>query len=365
MTGDHRIFTDMSSRALLISNDANTLNILGPVLGEMEISLEPCHDSAQAVDKLAVERYAVVLVDTPEDEAEQLLRRVRSSYLNRNSLAICLVEGQASVRSVFALGANLVLYRPVSADRVRASLRAAYDLIKREKRKHVRLPVHADASISCPTVEEAPVTLVDLSEEGLAFQSEQRLPSKGKVYFRFTLPGQTKFVQLSGEIVWQDSAGRAGIHFVSVPQTAQRLLKEWLDSRVANGDQQTMLQVPLPSPSPAAASERRVQFRHNCNLGTEIYLTGSTVPHRCSLTDISTGGCYVEIPSPFASGTLVEIVVRTADFKFRSSGIVQVVSPGFGMGVAFGAQGAEQKRQVQQLIKMVHSKSPAGSTISR
>jgi hypothetical protein len=58
----------------------------------------------------------------------------------------------------------------------------------------------------------------------------------------------------------------------------------------------------------------------------------------------------VETTEPFASGTHVEIVVRTLQLKLRVRGTVQTVHPGFGMGVRFSIQTAHEREQVQQLI---------------
>ena len=57
-----------------------------------------------------------------------------------------------------------------------------------------------------------------------------------------------------------------------------------------------------------------------------------------------------------------EIIVRTDDFKFRSYGSVQVVHPGFGMGVEFVAHTREQADQVYRLIKIVHQNRTADSS---
>jgi len=346
----------MASRALLVSSDARTLFALGQVLTEMDISVEACPDLTAAETSCKQSAYAVIVVDGNDQElVNNFIRQVRLCRLNKNSLVVSVVDAQASVRSAFAMGANFVLYRPVSIERARASLRAASHLIKREKRKHPRLPVHAQASLSCPAVEDAPVTLLDLSEEGLSFQSGKKLPSKGKVYFRFTLPGQLKWIQLSGDMMWQDSTGRSGIRFVDVPQTAKRFLREWLESRESAEAGQLTLDMPLETPNASLlASDRRIQSRHACHLGADVYRIGSGVPNRCSLSDISVGGCYVELPSPFPSGTKVEVMVRTDDFKFRSYGSVQVVHPGFGMGVEFESHTREQADQVDRLIKIVH-----------
>ena len=105
----------------------------------------------------------------------------------------------------------------------------------------------------------------------------------------------------------------------------------------------------------AAPGNRRGQSRHACYLGAEIYRLGTSVPSRCSLSDISVGGCYVEMPTPLPAETAVEILVRTKDLKIRTRGEVQSVHPGFGMGVKFNPRTAEERDQIQQLISLLHS----------
>jgi hypothetical protein len=99
-----------------------------------------------------------------------------------------------------------------------------------------------------------------------------------------------------------------------------------------------------------SASDRREKSRHACRLGADVYRLGSSVPHRCSLSDISTGGCYVETTEPFPPASVLDIVVRTEDFKLRVRGTVQVMHPGFGMGVEFSLRTADEREQVKQLI---------------
>jgi hypothetical protein len=98
------------------------------------------------------------------------------------------------------------------------------------------------------------------------------------------------------------------------------------------------------------AGNRRTRARVACQLGAEVYRIGVNVPHRCNLSDVSNGGCYVETGEPFPPGTAVEIVVRTHELKVRVRGTVRTVDTGFGMGVHFTVPSVEQKQQIQQLI---------------
>ena len=174
--------------------------------------------------------------------------------------------------------------------------------------------------------ENVAATLLDLSEDGLAIQSERRLPPRCKVYFQFNLPGEKSSVRLSGDVVWQDSSGRVGIRFVDVPQTSRRTMNEWIKgslARLATAEQNA----PTAKSSrlrlkpvatrlaglglSAASSNRRIQSRRACRLSADVFRLGEGVPNRCTLSDVSTGGCYVETPSPFPPHTVLEIVVRT------------------------------------------------------
>jgi hypothetical protein len=103
------------------------------------------------------------------------------------------------------------------------------------------------------------------------------------------------------------------------------------------------------------ADNRRIQVRYACRLGAEVYRTGTSVPHHCCLTDLSSGGCYLEVPLPFPQGSSVEIVVRTYDMKLRLRGAVQTSHPGYGMGVAFEMKTKEEQGNVKKLTDYVAS----------
>jgi CheY-like chemotaxis protein len=345
----------MSARALVFSSDANAARLLREALGEAELSVDCCSDAAGTVKSLSSEKYSVVVVDAPNHrERDGILRQLRCTPLNKDALAIAVLSTQAHASHAFALGANFLLYRPLLDDRVRSSLQAATRLIHRDKRRAKRVSVRAAANLSCPAVESAPATLLDLSHDGLSLQCDCGLPSQSKIYLRFTLPGQTKSIQLSGETTWQDVTGRVGIRFVGVPQSARQRLGEWLDCKLSIPESKVRVEIPVGQlgRSPHARSDRRTESRHSCRLGADVYRAGDKVPHRCTLTDLSVGGFYVEMTAPFSVGTAVDVAIRTRDFKFTSAGTVQKMDRGFGMGVAFATQTPVQRAQVYELIKI-------------
>jgi hypothetical protein len=77
------------------------------------------------------------------------------------------------------------------------------------------------------------------------------------------------------------------------------------------------------------------------------------VPNHCCLTDLSAGGCYLEVSLPFAKGTSVEILVHTHEIKLRLRGVVQASHPGYGMGIAFELETKEERDHVKTLTEFV------------
>jgi hypothetical protein len=103
------------------------------------------------------------------------------------------------------------------------------------------------------------------------------------------------------------------------------------------------------------ADNRRTQSRYACRLGAEVYRTGIAVPHHCCLTDLSSGGCYLEGAMSFPQGASVEIVVRTYELKLQVRGTVQASHPGYGLGVAFELKTRDEQANVKKLTDFVAS----------
>ncbi|MBS1853508.1 MAG: PilZ domain-containing protein [Acidobacteria bacterium] len=353
----------MALTSLLVCADSKARQVLTRVLQDLGIQVEPCPDAGSAASRLQGAHFDAVVLDCADEAAAlDVIGKVRSDPSHRAALLVALVESENNVRQIFAQGANFLLYKPISAERASSSLRAARGLMRREKRRARRVRVHGQAAIAYSNREDVSATLLNVSEEGIAIQAEGKLPPKCKVYFEFMLPGNAATVRLSGEVSWQDAAGRVGIRFADVPKTSRRILMDWLSANTSleaepQATQEIRTETRLDPNSAGgfglltvSASDRRIKSRRACHLGAEVYAVGSSVPYRCNLSDISIGGCYVESPQPFPVGTMVDIKVRTEAFRVEVRGSVQSSHPGFGMGVEFTLRTAEQKRQVQQLI---------------
>src|SRR4029077_4759378 len=384
----------MTLSALLVCTDKAAAEVLSRVLKELNIRVEACPDFARASIRAAQERFDAIIIDAQSSaQVLSLLRETRMSRLNDATLAVAVVPSQESIRELFSLGVNFVLYKRVAYDRALSSLRAARAVMRKEKRKNARAVVHTHATVDYANVQQEKATLVDLAPGGMAVLFGKKIPPTSKVYFQFKLPGQSASVRLSGQVVWQDWNGRAGVQLVDVPKTSRKLLDEFLGAKLPKKEEKQELfevndvtveiEQPLgmsvisrewtpghggeaavaeevatpvgPSATTVDPNNRRAQTRYSCRIGAEVYRTGTSVPNHCCLTDLSAGGCYLEVSLPFPNRAEVEIVVRTYNLKLPLRGTVQAAHPGFGMGVAFELKTLDEQANVKKLLDFVAS----------
>src|SRR5580692_8156035 len=389
----------MTLSALLVCTDKAAAEVLSRVLKELNIRVEACPDFARASIRAAQERFDAIIIDAQSSaQVLSLLRDTRTSRLNDATLAVAVVPSQESIRELFALGVNFVLYKPVDYERALSSLRAARAVMRKEKRKSARASVHAHATIDYADVQHEKATLVDLAQDGMAIRFGKKLPPTNKVYFQFRLPDQNATVRLSGQVLWQDWNGRAGIQFVDVPKASRKLLTDFLSINLPSEiplelpDVTVEMEDPIQLTTTTVAEEthgsgfttkvanemkvkeiviresgsqgssagaapapdnRRTQTRYSCRLGAEVYRVKTTVPTHCCLTDLSSGGCYLEVSLPFPQGSNVEIVVRTYEMKLKLQGTVQAAHPGYGMGVVFELKTQAERDSVTRLLDFV------------
>jgi len=306
----------MSLQSLVLCSDEKIVRVLRRVLSDLEIGVEHCTEADSAIHKLTRKRFEAVIVDCSDEEmASQVLRSARSAPCNKRAVAVAIIDAKTAVRSAFELGAHFVLYKPLSSERAKASFRAARALMKRERRRNTRVQV------------EIPVTLrmddgvgsvhrgvtSDLSEGGIALQLSHHPQNLGPMSLHLTLPGTKHTVECIGEVAWENAGRQLGVRFVDLSPETRDHLKAWLQSH---------------SPE----------------------LEKDDPPARCKLTDISLGGCYLEIASPFPVRTRVILSMRFAKLQVQAGGVVRVMHPEVGMGVEFTQKTTQQREHVEKFI---------------
>jgi c-di-GMP-binding flagellar brake protein YcgR len=308
----------MSLKTLLLCSDAKIVRVLRRVLGDLDIAVELCADADSALRKLTRQRFEAIIVDCADDGANQVLRSARSAPCNKQAVAVAIVEPIVGLKAVFDVGAHFVLYKPVSTERAKSSFRAARALMKSERRRNARVTVQIPVVIRSPGVGgNMKVLTVDLSEGGMAVNIPRGRRPAGRWQIVFTLPGTQTALELPAEFAWEGVADQAGLRFQQISPEATRQLREWLKQN-----------------SPEAEQD--------------------DPPIRCQLTDLSVGGCYLEISSPFPATSRVALSMHAGGVEVRAQGVVRIMHPDKGMGVEFTQATPEHRVAVEKFLRVLN-----------
>lgn len=147
----------MSTRAFLLCSDEKAVHAVAQILDELEVSFEHSGEPPFALKRLATQRFDLLIVDCDNAQnATQVFNSARASNLNKNSIAVAIVEGKAGVPNAFRLGASLVLTKPVSLEQARNTLRTGIGMTKKDA-------VEAKPAATAPVVTPTPAPLTPVA----------------------------------------------------------------------------------------------------------------------------------------------------------------------------------------------------------
>lgn len=112
------------------------------------------------------------------------------------------------------------------------------------RRRRVRHRIQTPAYASFAAESEAAVLdlheIVDISEDGVAIQCHSKLSAEKTLNLRLDLTDCPQQIFTTGQVVWTNDSGRAGVRFSNLPPTSLAVLREWLFvnvmAGVANGE---------------------------------------------------------------------------------------------------------------------------------
>jgi c-di-GMP-binding flagellar brake protein YcgR len=308
----------MSLKSLVLCSDQKIVRVLRRVLGDLDIAVELCVDSDSALRKLTRERFEAIIVDVIDDGASEVLRSARTAPCNKQAVAVAIVEPLIGLKAVFNIGAHFVLYKPVSSERAKSSFRAARALMKSERRRNARVEVQIPVVMRNPAGgTNVKVTTIDLSEGGMAVNIPSGRRPAGRWQAVFTLPGTGASLELAAEFAWEGNGTQAGLRFQKISPEATHQLQVWLKQNSPDAEQ-------------------------------------DDPPIRCQLTDLSLGGCYLEISSPFPASSRVTLSMRAGTAEVRAQGVVRIMHPDKGMGVEFTQATPEHRAAVEKFLEVLN-----------
>jgi c-di-GMP-binding flagellar brake protein YcgR len=112
------------------------------------------------------------------------------------------------------------------------------------------------------------------------------------------------------------------------------------------------------------AEERRRFPRVAVALQVEIRHEDTDAPLRSQTTDISLGGCYVEMPLTLEIASKVDMLFWLGDQKMSAKGVVVTCHPQFGNGIEFTNMSLEGQSRLRHYLDSFGEQPATNSTAS-
>jgi len=197
---------------------------------ELGVELHHCSTARAAMEKFALQKFHGVIVDDQDGPcAALLLKDLQASVSGKKSVIIALAKADVSLHVVFGAGIHLVIYKPLTHDKLRNGLRAIRPLMgKQQHRGSLRVKVDIAANLIVNDTESISVKILDLSSGGAALSLSRTWPAVKSLNLSFALPGSGTMVTTDAELVWTNVWGNLGIAFVNADPAFTQSVSRWM-----------------------------------------------------------------------------------------------------------------------------------------
>jgi len=217
--------------ALVVSQDARTIEQISCALRQLSISPDVCSDRTTAVRLLDRRKCDAVIVDLQlGDEAGVILDQARRSASNRRAVTFA-IAGSNDSKEIFRSHANFAFDRPLSERSIYSTLKAAYGLIMRERRRYFRCPVSIPVVVHRQAMPDVYGYAHNISEGGMALSTIVSFSPGEEVRVEFTLP-KTKTLYIAGSTICWLRTGHLGLRFAALSEDLKSELQEWLSQKL-------------------------------------------------------------------------------------------------------------------------------------
>ncbi len=227
----------MALQSLLFSKDQEIVALVLEVLKALDIEVTHTSGAQEAIQKLTAGKFDAILVDNSDAPgAVAVLSAAKSLPSCQESIGIVLASSRSSIGLAAGARSHMVLYRPLSADRLRTGVRSALKLRSEgeDARESERAETNIPATVRAAGLDETLAFIVNLSAKGAALQVGQSIPSSSIRTVEFVLPNSKENLTSAVELVWRDVEGRVGIRFADMTPAFSESLEKWLAARPAS-----------------------------------------------------------------------------------------------------------------------------------
>jgi len=223
----------VAGSVLLVSEDNSALEYLAEPMQQLALSIQTCKEIATATERLNNNKYEAVVIDLAIGHPALLfLERVRASASNRGAVTFAITDSDDASARALSLGFSFVLQRPLTLDTIRDTLKVAYGLIVRERRRYFRYPVVVPVVFNRRANAVIYGRTINLSERGMALNCSTPLSQGAEGSVQFTLDDPSLRITADSRVCWSDEKGNAGLSFLFLPFDMASELQGWLAQKL-------------------------------------------------------------------------------------------------------------------------------------
>lgn len=216
-------------QCLLLTRDPQVEKVVRPVLANAQVGVEVCFNAAQVGELLQNRHFDGFVLDCDDiPDTANLIEKIRA-FSSNHAVIMAVTNGEARVQTALYRGANFVLDKPLSQDRLESYLHIALVFLNREFRRYCRYRVQLPVTVGVNGKETTAKTR-NISEGGVGLQLSQPDPSlRGAVEVRFEIPDAEKsMIRATGEVAWSDQSGQIGVRITHFAEGCGQALRSWL-----------------------------------------------------------------------------------------------------------------------------------------
>ena len=218
---------------LIVSRDEDASQQISDVLEEHALSAETSVDISSALDRLARRKYEALVVDLSlGGQTEAFLEQIRASASNRTAVTFAVTSDEDETAYALRRGFNFALEKPLTVESIRHTLKVAYGLIVRERRRYFRCSVSVPAVLNRKSAPEVYGRTINISERGMALRSSIPLEPGSEGTAQFTLPDPPLAVTAESKVCWSNEDGEIGLSFLFLPVDMASELQAWLAQKL-------------------------------------------------------------------------------------------------------------------------------------
>ena len=208
---------------MVVSRDWPEVSVLECILGGLQIGVEVETEPARARAKLARSKIDALIVDCDLEGATSFLRDLE---VGLNHVPLVLINSPKR-RKLLKDEPAFFFQKPISVEQAVHTLSAARNRILDGRLRYHRHTVDLPAYVCYGKNQRLQVSLLNLSQGGVAVRPVRHTDLKGKVRLEFTLPGSRLKWKTDGEVVWSRE-GNSGIRFAEMSERTKQGLQLWL-----------------------------------------------------------------------------------------------------------------------------------------